>query len=147
MKLVLSLPANAASPTRRADGAQHLLLALRALTIRAGAVRPEAIRCHRALVDCRVPWLGRRSPETRLGRLLSELFARYDLDESGSINGADEFSQLVTNFVFRLGISESVDVVQKKCAARWEEGMSLDAAEVRAWFLEAYPASTWRRPV
>ena len=67
MKLVLSLPASAASPTWRADGAQHLLLALRAPTIRAGAVRPEAIRCHRALVDCRVPWLGRRSPETRLG--------------------------------------------------------------------------------
>jgi hypothetical protein len=97
---VFSLPASAASPTRSADGAQHLLLALGAPTIRAGAVRAEAIRCNRALVDCRVPWLGRRSPETGLGPKVVRAITAHHLGvvidaaglalEMGGLFGIDE---------------------------------------------------------
>jgi len=69
-------------------------------------------------------------------KLLHDYFARYDLDNSGLIDGEQELEQLVTNLVFKLNLSCRLSILTEivKNRAKTIRDNPLDPASFQAWF-------------
>jgi len=80
---------------------------------------------------------GAPSPELleKLHSILPSVFLRYDLDNSGSINGARELQQLTINLCFSLGIPIVVDTLQLHLdqLGDWQ-GVNWSMDDFKAWF-------------
>ena len=71
---------------------------------------------------------------------LEKYFHRYDLDESGDLNGNEELQQLCTNLCFKLGLELAGDEIDAvvDCAGNLDDDNAWNVEEFCEWFSERF---------
>ena len=78
-------------------------------------------------------------PEDKLARfetLFQDLFNRYDVDQSGSLNSSDEVRMLTVNMCYQLGVGLNMELLEEKIDGLGDiaDCNAMGVAEYRGWF-------------
>ena len=93
-------------------------------------------------VDWQVPILVEE--KGKADKLITDLFDRYDVDRSGTLNTKEELRMITINLCFKLGLPVTMNDIEEEVETLWEfdaedEEPCMSIEDYQEWFSSVQP--------